>query len=770
MNKNQINQILNYSLIILYLIIGFVPNLNAIDKIGPQFLYLSILNSATIVYLISNGGYLKILKKTFENNLILYLLFLFWSWSLISLFHAFNKIETIIEASRIFIYLISYVNLLILIKFTKIDTKKVLLGFSLVLGIEVLLVLNRFYEIFLSDLSTEIIFGRNLELKAFTGNINITAFTMALKTPFLILFLSHKKSIHYLFKVLTISIVFFTIFVLGSRGANLTIGILVISIAALGFLNYSFINKKLSILVLAAFVLAISFNYFTFRSNDNLNYLSRTSNILDTSSQKRIGYYKYALQSIIDNPLFGIGLGNWKIYSITSESQEYDEYQIPYHVHNDFLEVAAEIGIIGMILFYGIYLYLFVVYVKFFKRPKIPELDKILGVAITLGLVVYLIDSFLNFPFTRPVMQIPNLFLIGLSVYLINKNGVYLFEKSKFFLNDNLTKSFIIFSLIGLIVSIYISYSLFNSLKEQNFLIVKTRGFKSDYGPDDIYKIDSRIPNISAHTIPIDAMKATLLIRLGILDSVSKLVDKGLVANPYIGYPELVKSIYFLNKTELDSTYYYAKKAYNIFPKNFNHFDHYINMIEFKRDSLELEKLYADIKDNYNEKKYTKYLQVSSRLKNNLSLTDQDLIEKLSINNPLNSVNKAFTIMGEIGRENVKQGLIMSNKAQKFYRQNNFKQAAELFLEASQYNPIEIAYLENAANCFMKMDENNKAITILEKVLTELNPKTGKTEYILGIIYLDMDQSDLGCEYLVKSKEKGFNFPDAILNQFCKKE
>ena len=43
------------------------------------------------------------------------------------------------------------------------------------------------------------------------------------------------------------------------------------------------------------------------------------------------------------------------------------------------------------------YTYIFV-YVKFFKRPKIPELDKILGVAITLGLVVYLIDSFLNFP------------------------------------------------------------------------------------------------------------------------------------------------------------------------------------------------------------------------------------------------------------------------------------------------------------------------------------------------------------------------------------
>ena len=191
-------------------------------------------------------------------------------------------------------------------------------------------------------------------------------------------------------------------------------------------------------------------------------------------------------------------------------------------------------------------------------------------------------------------------------------------------------------------------------------------------------------------------------------------------------------------------------------------------MIEFKRDSIALNKLYKEIKDNYSEKKYTKYLQTSARIKNNLSLTDKDLIEKLSVNNPLNSVNKAFTIMGEIGRENVKKGLILSNKAEKYYYQNDFVNAAELFLEASQYNPLEIAYLENAANSFMKINQNKKAITILEKLLTELNPKTGKTEYLLGIIYLDLDQSDLGCDYLRKAKTKGFSFPKQILNQFCK--
>ena len=70
----------------------------------------------------------------------------------------------------------------------------------------------------------------------------------------------------------------------------------------------------------------------------------------------------------------------------------------------------------------------------------------------------------------------------------------------------------------------------------------------------------------------------------------------------------------------------------------------------------------------------------------------------------------------------------------------------------------------------MKANENKKAITILEKILTELNPKTGKSEYVLGIIYLDLDQSILGCDYLVKAKSNGFKFPDRILNQFCEEK
>ena len=253
-------------------------------------------------------------------------------------------------------------------------------------------------------------------------------------------------------------------------------------------------------------------------------------------------------------------------------------------------------------------------------------------------------------------------------------------------------------------------------------------------------------------------------------DSILKYIDKGIEANPYIGYNEVVKSIYYLNKGEIDSSYKYAKKAYDILPNQFNHYDHYLNLIEVKKDTNSLNKIYNDLKGNFMEEKYQKYLQVSSRLNNNISLSDKDLMEKLLVNNPTSFVNKAYGIIGKIGINNAAEGYLNQEKAITAFENKEYKKAAELFEKASQFNPLEVSYFENAANSYMKIGENQKAIAILEKLIIDLNPKTGKTEYLLGINYIQLDQNDLGCNYLQKSKEKGFTFPQAILDQFCYKE
>ena len=52
-------------------------------------------------------------------------------------------------------------------------------------------------------------------------------------------------------------------------------------------------------------------------------------------------------------------------------------------------------------------------------------------------------------------------------------------------------------------------------------------------------------------------------------------------------------------------------------------------------------------------------------------------------------------------------------------------------------------------------------------MIIDLKPKTGKAEYLLGINYIQLEESNLGCNYLEESAKKGFNFPQSMLDQFC---
>jgi tetratricopeptide (TPR) repeat protein len=368
-------------------------------------------------------------------------------------------------------------------------------------------------------------------------------------------------------------------------------------------------------------------------------------------------------------------------------------------------------------------------------------------------------------------MQIPNLFLIGLSFYLFGGNKDFELKSSNKTSKPLIKAAFISLFIIGIIFSIYISFSVYRSMVHQKEFLGLAASNSEDFSEEEIYEIDSWIPNIDVFTMPIDALKANLLIRIEQYDSVPKFIENAIKANPKIGYAELVKSIYLLKTDKkLDSSYYYAKRAYEILPSQFNHFDHYLNMIEIFRDTISLTEVYEALKNNYDEEKYQKYIQVSSRINNNISLSGIDLINKLKVNNPMNSINQALEIMGQIGRKNVDLGFNFENLAIKEYEKNNFENAAKLFEKASEYNSLEVSYFENAANCYMKINENQKAIAILEKTIINLQPKTGKAEYLLGIIYLDLKEKNLGCSYLNQARGKGFVFNDALLNQFCNEE
>ena len=171
--------------------------------------------------------------------------------------------------------------------------------------------------------------------------------------------------------------------------------ILLIVMSFVFFKQKTFIGKKDFIIIFLSLVIGILLNSFVFQENKSLNVVQRSTNLDTSSTQQRIRFYKAALNSILENPIIGVGLGNWKIHATEYDKPFMKDYTVPYHVHNDFLEIFAEIGIIGFILYYGIFLWIFILLFKKIKTKNHKE-DKnfYLLIIASLSSLVYLADSF----------------------------------------------------------------------------------------------------------------------------------------------------------------------------------------------------------------------------------------------------------------------------------------------------------------------------------------------------------------------------------------
>ena len=115
----------------------------------------------------------------------------------------------------------------------------------------------------------------------------------------------------------------------------------------------------------------------------------------------------------ISNNLFiGCGIGNWKVESAFYWGSIGSDYLVPYHAHNDFLEFSSEIGIIGGLTY--LFLFVFVLY-NFFNLFFVSKDLKFF--ILFFSFFALLIDSSLNFPFERPIIQVMFVLLISLSIY-----------------------------------------------------------------------------------------------------------------------------------------------------------------------------------------------------------------------------------------------------------------------------------------------------------------------------------------------------------------
>lgn len=204
---------------------------------------------------------------------------------------------------------------------------------------------------------------------------------------------------------------FSALFLLLSRGAFIAMTVSVLLFMLIYF-NKKYVSKAI-ILVSIIIFSSISVQNIFLTENKN-QIIDRVSSIStdrsDDSVNERLNYYSHALQSIKKNPILGVGIGNWKIESIDYASNIMKAYTVPYHVHNDFLQIGAEIGLLGLIFYAFVVVY-----------PILISLNKILKkehndfyIIVLLVLISYFIDSMLNFPMSRSITHMQLIFIITL--------------------------------------------------------------------------------------------------------------------------------------------------------------------------------------------------------------------------------------------------------------------------------------------------------------------------------------------------------------------
>ena len=754
-------------LIIAFLLVGFVPNLDAVDKIAPQWLYLSLLNFSSSFYLFVNFKKFQEQISSVISSLMSLVYLLFVIWGALSYFYSINPTEVIVNMVRQFNTFFMFLHLGILLYKIKNKNKLLSLTIMVILSLEVYSVLEQalnMYKVGLIDPGN---------LKGVTANRNITAFSIAIKIPFIVyLIIINDRILKKILFGFLIFLSLFSISIIQSRASY--IAVFLISIIILIYSIYNFYknrnSKELSInlFYLIPFFLAILFNQILI-SDKGGSAINRAATIgrgiSDNSINQRFRYYQDVFTQIAETPVFGVGLGNWKIKSIYHDRFDIDGYVVPYHAHSDFIQLGAELGLFGFILYLGIFLIaVYFSYYLLFKSSINYDNKWFITILIT-ALGVYFIDANLNFPIARPQVLAPWALTMSLISFYFLSN--YKMENSLFSLNVKPLKFFPLVTMILMVFSIFVTYKTFQSHKGQLTLLRDFNTNKYSIPLDKVENITPSIPNITVTTIPMNSIKARYFTNLKKYDKALKLLTKGETANPYLFYSENQKSQIFLNMGKIDSAFVYARKAFYGLPKNALHASTYAQILGVKKDSKELLKAFEVINEQSGPIIWKNFLVILSQI---LPSKDPNFIKYASKGVELFPNDKEFFSMKKlavVGQDKVNEATTISQLGLNYFNEKKYVEAALEFEKAAKIDMLEYAHCENAASAFFMAGDYEKTLIYSDRVINQFNPKTGKSEYIRSLVLFNYGNSSEACKLLKSSLDFGYSQAEATYQQRC---
>ena len=759
---------------LLYLVVHFIPDLGGADVMGAQWLYVSLVDFAILLYILLNQKKYSIAIETvFKLKYTLIYSFLV-IWALISITYSINAIETIVCFARLLSTYLIFINLSILFYRKELSTLfnvvSILVG--VVLFFDALYVISGF-----SKNMVDMNLDQNIvSLTGKNGNKNVMAASLLIKFPFLLFVILHNKLIGKILGLLILFLGIMALFILNTRSTYVGLGVLFVLFST----TIVLLNKKQDAKAigtqLAYFILPLVFAFFAANGmlskavdvqgfQGGYGTITKRAGDINVASEQnsRIKLWKAAIDYASKHPFTGAGYGNWKLASIPYEKEYTNDLFVPYHCHNDYIEMFADLGVIGGISFAALFMLLGYTVLQFWIKSKDNNHKLMMSIAL-MAIACYFIDAFFNFPAERTSMQTMfalSAALLFLPVYFTDSNNT----KQK----DVKGAMLLFIPLLLIVGAIYVNYQTYTSLKVQKFVMGEINE-DPKMALDDVKDAFPEIPNLSTSTLPIKALVARYYLRDKMNEEAMRLLNESDNVNPYLHYNDFIKTAIFSTQGKFDSTFYYAKKAFYNWPRATSYYKNMIFAAAKMKDTAEATKAFKTyIKYRNSGEAWNQYILGLIEINQTPNAVTRALLDTAILKFPADSaifVNTKSLLYGTaIATGSLPNYAALGAQA---FQKGKYTVAANYYQQASAAEPSNYTHFENMGICYYTAKSFEKAIQYFNRAIDLPSANTGKSEFFKAMSYIALGNKTAGCSALQAAKAKKYPGIDAQIAQYCK--
>lgn len=517
-----------YWLMMAYL---FIPVLlygfDVLDSNGPKFLAIAGLNLIGLGLLVFERGYkpvFDLFTGFFRRITALFYLF-FFVISALSVASAVNTSEALMNFSRTFIVFAAVLNIWMIFRRHPDYLIHLVVAMNLLLLFDSASV---FYNVIMfaqGDLASI------MDIRSVYAHKNVLAAAIFVKLPAVLYLIFYRTDkIKWLaYSAGTGALI--AILILSARAFYL--GLVVLFLALLAFTIVRFFKsgkremlfivlKWAGFLIGAVLIYSVVQALFFPKGKDmvwNTDVISRLSTLRadESSTQARLNSWSWSLKLIGEEPLTGVGTGNWKIRVLKYENQIAPDFQYSLKAHNDFLETTAETGIPGGVAYILVFGSVFFIFIRANLR-KDSEEEQVRKLFVpALGFLAYLVDAMINFPADRPEMQALFALYLGMFVAFSGKNETeqQIGTKENGLpgkLSSVFGIPFTVFLLTGMVASIWLQVQ--NNISLHYQLVARQELFNNVFRKSSAFFENGfpAIPNLTCLGEPINVVKAKYLV------------------------------------------------------------------------------------------------------------------------------------------------------------------------------------------------------------------------------------------------------------------